>query len=245
MLEVMLELWNIVLDALDILWNMVFSFSDRQIAILMVVGTFAVAVVAAFQDRIRSCLFAPRLRLEEHRDYPPDAYPVPFLGSTNKGCFVGLPIRNDGPAPAKDVEVVISELERYPNKSKLKREFYPLSLCWRHYDPPKVFLRRISPGSVRYIGLGYIPLKLPKESNFSGIEHLDLRPGKSPFVIFSAVKPTTGSYMLEAGTYHLTLEISASNSQKPVKSRIELSFDGEWREDNTGEMITIRHVDSS
>jgi hypothetical protein len=71
MLDVMLELWNIVLDGLDILWNTAFNVSDRQIAIPMVVGTFAVAVVAAFQDRIRSRLFAPRLRLEEHRDYIP------------------------------------------------------------------------------------------------------------------------------------------------------------------------------
>ena len=245
MLEVMLKLWNIVLDGLDILWNMVFSFSDKQIAILMVIGTFAVAVVAAFQDRIRSRLFAPRLRLEEHQDYPPDAYPVPFVGGTNKGCFVGLPIRNDGPSPAHDVEVMLSELERYPDNTKLGREFYPLPLYWRGYDPLKVFLERLLPGSVRYIGLGCIPSKPLEESVLPGLQYLYLKPNESPFVIQSAIRPTTGSYMLEPGRYRLTLEISAANSRKSVKSFIELSFDGVWREDNMRDMVSVKPGDHS
>ena len=241
MLEVMLELWNIVLDGLDFLWNTVFSFSDRQIDILMVVGTFAVAVVAAFQDRIRFRLFGPRLGLAGGPDYPPDGDPVPMVDGTeaNKricdGCFVGLPIRNDGPAPAQDVEVMISELERYDNNTfKLDYKFYPLPLYWRHYVPVRVFLERLLPGSVRHIGLGHIP------SHFDGRSK-----GGLPFVINSPMRPTTESHILDPGRYRLTLEISAANSRKPASIRIELSFDGKWRGDNIGGMISVRQLGGS
>jgi len=250
MFEVMLELWHIVLDGLDILWNMVFSLSDRQIAILLVVGTFAVAVVAAFQDRIRSRLFGPRLRLAGGPDYSPDAGPVPLVDTngnkTCDGCFVGLPIRNDGPAPAKDVEVLVSELERYHNNAfESDRKFYPLPLYWRHYVPKRDSLERLLPGSVRHIGLGYIPSELPGKSVGPGFEQLNLQQGKLPFVIDSPMRPTTRSNIIRPGRYRLTLEITAANSRKPVKTVIELSFGGEWRADNTKGMVTIKRVGNS
>jgi len=248
MLEVVLDIWNIMLDVLDILWNMVFRLFDRQIAILLVVGTFAVAVIAAFQDRIRSHLFAPRLRLDGGPEYLTDIDPIPLGNPEGNiyGCFVGLPIRNHGPAPAKDVEVLITELHRYCNDTyESDREFYPLPLNWRHYVPVRDSLDRLLPDSVRHIGLGYIPSELTKKSVGSGFEQLDIQQNKLPFVINSPMRPNTRSDIIRPGRYRLTLEITAANSQRPVKAVIELSFDGEWQADNTRGMVTIKRVHNS
>lgn len=248
MLEVVLDIWNIMLDGLDILWNMVFRLFDRQIAILLVVGTFALAVVAAFQDRIRSRLFASRLRLDGGPEYLPDIDPIPLGDPEGNiyGCFVGLPITNHGPAPAKDVEVLVSELERYHNNVfESDSRFYPLLLYWRHYVPKTVFLDRLLLHSIRHVGLGHIPSELTKESVGSGFEQLGIQQNKLPFVINSPMRPNTRSDIILPGRYRLTLEIAAANSQRPVKAVIELSFDGEWQADNTRGMVTIKRVHNS
>jgi len=244
MLEVMLEIWTIMLNILGFFWNMLFRFFDRQIAILLVVGTFAVVVVAAFQDRIRSRLFAPRLRLDGGPDYFPDIDPIPLGNPEGNiyGCFVGLPIRNHGPAPAKEIEVLVSELERFHNnKFEPNHRFYPLPLYWRHYNPKIVFLDRLLPGSIRHIGLGFIPSELTIKKSVG----FGLQQEKLPFIIDSPMRPNTLSNIINPGRYRMTLEITASNSQKPVKIVIELSFDGEWQADNTRGMVSIKRVDNS
>jgi hypothetical protein len=159
---------------------------------------------------------------------------------------VGLPIRNDGPASAQAVEVVISELERFHNNIfKLDRTFYLLPLKWRNYVPERVFLGRLLPGSVRHIGLGYIPSELTEKSVGKGFQLIGLKQGELPFVINTSMRPTTRSDLLPPGRYRLTLEISAANSRKSVKSFIELSFDGEWCEDNMRDMVSVKSVDHS
>jgi hypothetical protein len=81
------------------------SVSDWIVAL----GTLVLAVLAAFQDKVRAFFFKPMLSASI-RTEPPDCHVVPLVTSTgtDKGdsLYLRLWIKNgEGSAPAEDVEV--------------------------------------------------------------------------------------------------------------------------------------------
>lgn len=214
-------------------WEPIATFILAIATFLLFVATFLLALVALFQDRLRTLVFSPKLDLEPGPFYP-DYDKIPITNKRSgqeltKACYLGIRVRNAGPSSAEKVEIFVAKLQRKSNG--VFREvpgFYPLNLIWRHYDPPVVFLERLLPNTARDCTLGRITN--PEGKQKVGDDHplLDLPADRSPFRLELSTRPNTRSDLLAPGKYRLILEIGAANARRVKKRTIELEFTGEW-----------------
>lgn len=192
-------------------------------------ATIVLAIVAVFQDRLRSWVFSPKLDVEQGPFYP-DPVKIPLTdGDGNfvtEACYLQIRIKNDG-TTAEKVEVFIAKIEKEINGIFHKVEsFYPLNLKWRHYGT--IFLDRLSPNTGRDCTLGRIVNPQQKQKVGDDNPLLNIPQDRSPFRLDLATIPNTRSDLLSPGRYRLFLEIGASNTRHPKKRMIELEFTGEW-----------------
>jgi hypothetical protein len=103
--------------------------------VVLATGTVVLAVVAIFQDTIRSCVYHPTLEVSI-QTLPPDCMAVPFANPDGTevadSLYLRLRINNSGRAPAKNVEVYANELlrKRADNSWERVATFPPMNLKW-------------------------------------------------------------------------------------------------------------------
>lgn len=155
-------------------------------------------------------------------------------------CYLQIPVKNEGHAPAEMVEVFVAGVEKETDGIFRKIDsFYPLSLKWRHYNEP--FMSRISPASVRDCTLGHLVEPQYKRRIYEPWLSLDLADDRSPFQLDLAVIPNTRTDLLLPGKYRLLLEIGASNTIRIKKRIVELEFSGKWLP-NMRDMAKVKPV---
>ena len=206
-------------------------------------ATLCAVTVALFKEKIlgkwhRAKLEA-RILLE-----PPDSfkeiwkYKVVFsLGSiqekqTNRYVF-RLWVTNQGTFDrAENVQVFADRLEKLSADSKTYApiaEFLPMNLVWSHTDG-RTFLDAISAnGMGRYCDLGHI-LNPAAYQDISDLEKPEGLSGKTVFMLDVEFKHFGKSYLLEPGAYRLHIIIVGQNAL-PVSKIVEISFTGDWYED--------------
>jgi len=227
-------------------WEPIATFILALATILLFFATIILALVALFQDRLRTFVFSPSIDLEPGPFYP-DYEKVPVTNKMTKqvitqACCLGIRIRNCGPSSAEKVEVFIAKIEKESNGVFCKVSgFYALNLTWRHYDPPVVFLERLLPDTARECALGSIVD--PNQKHKVGADHssLNLPANRSPFQLALATIPNTRSDLLAPGKYRLFLEIGSANARRVKKRTVELEFTGEWLAE-TDKMAVARLV---
>jgi len=220
------------------------TFVLAIVTFLLFIATFILALIALFQDRLRTIVFSPNLDLEPGHFYP-DYNKVPITNTRTgeeltKACCLGIRVRNAGPSSAEKVEVFVAKLCREENGVFQKvAGFYPLNLTWRNYNT--VFLDRILPNTSRECALGQIVN--PNQKQKVGADHpsLGLPADRSPFQLTLSTIPNTRSDLLKPGKYHLFLEIGAANARHVKKRTVELEFTGEWLPE-TKKMVVARRL---
>lgn len=152
-------------------------------------------------------------------------------------------VENAGKTAAKDVEVVISNLEKKVGGSwELIKQFLPSNLLWTHSNNP--MLPMLLPGTKRNIDLGYMinPSERSKiEPNI--YEDAKIRENQSAFCFRLSAVPNRPYHVLSPGTYRFWVTIGASNCA-PEKVIFELQFNGTWDEGESAMLdnVTIKKV---
>lgn len=216
---------------------------DREVIEMVVdwivaVGTIAVAVIAVFQDWIRSWLTRPKLQLSVDTK-PPDCLKTPLVRrdkdnqpvATSSAYQLRLKVTNKGNAAAEIVEVFATDLSRKEADGVFRPvdSFLPMNLRWSHYQT--VWLNYLSPDMPKHCDLGRI-IDPQMRSEFEGEDRSwpNVSPDSTILSLSTIDRPFIQSYLLPRGIYHLGIRVAASNA-RPISATLEISLPGQWYED--------------
>ncbi len=199
---------------------------------IVALGTLALAVVAALQDRVRAFFYRPTLSASI-RTEPPDCQMVPWTRKADgvrigDALYLRLWITNSGNAPAKLAEVYARHLERQRADGEWERvqTFPPMNLNWSHVSGSHYF--QIAPGMGKHCDLGHI--SDPAIRSQVGADEnpaLGLRPDQASLAFDQIVKPNHLGHIVGPGHYRLTIVVAAGNA-KPVEQTVDINLNGAW-----------------
>lgn len=207
------------------------------------IGTILLAILAVFQDKIRSWLTRPELQLQVSSG-PPFAHksvwvypywPIPRGAEAQAQYFpcyfFRLKILNRGNTVARQVEVFAASVRRRRVDGRLETvaRFTPMNLMWAHEH--KVYLPLLSPKMSKFCDLAHIIAPSYRHK----LEH-DL-PGvpadNCVLAIDLEVEPKMKGHLLEAGSYQMTILVAAENAS-PAEYVVEFTFAGQWHDEEEG-----------
>lgn len=214
---------------------------------LVAVGTILLAIMAAFQDRIRAVIHGPKLdcRIEAK---PPDCHRTESRGNNVSfhSYFCWFEIWNTGKTSARNVEVIISNVSRKrENGFEPLEEFFPDNLRWSLLSEirgsgaqgvqvmPKIYCDYISPGTFKPCNLGHIHdpnfrTRLPGEDDPS----LPIRDGDTVFCFEVNFRSNRLNYLVQPGSYEFTITVGCENA-KTISKKFLLEVTGAWFEDES------------
>ncbi len=205
---------------------------------LIAIGTISLAVIAAFQDKIRGWIMRPKLDIVLDAR-PPDCHKT-WLKSASQSIqvecyYFRLRVKNSGNHRAELVEVFATGLEKQQADDSFSEveSFLPLNLRWSHIS--KTFVDAISPGMEKHCDIGHIIDPAQRATLHMEDDPSLGVPDKTLLSFDFVVKPYTMSHLIPPGKYRLSLLIGASNT-KPVKKTIEINVTGDWYS-NEAEML--------
>ena len=200
--------------------------------------TLILAVIAIFQDYIRSWLVCPKLDVSIDVK-PPDCQKIRLHpDAENREAFVDafylrLKVKNQGNQQAEKVEVFAAKLCKQQADGEFKEvdSFLPLNLVWSHIG--QLFYPSISPETYKHCDLAHVldPQKRVEFSRQGEDAIWDGIPRENTILSFDTiVKPHTLSHLVPFGKYQLTILVAAANA-KPIKKILEISLTGTWYSD--------------
>lgn len=202
-------------------------------AIATAVGTFTLAIVAAFQDVIRKWIIRPKLQVNVSCA-PPDCHKTTMTIQTRNGIdrapcyYFRIRVTNLGNTEAREVEVYAASLcSRLPDGSFAPAEtFMPMNLLWANFRQP--FLAVLSPRIPKHCDIAHIV-----HPNFNRLLHHEL-PGVgelNPVLAFDLqVEPNMKGHLAGPGTYRMGIIVAAANA-RPKHFELEIEFPGDWYND--------------
>ena len=202
---------------------------------IIVISTSVIAVVAVlgiYREYFVGLIFHPDPKFGEtffHR------LPLIRTGKVGPGIttqaethYFRLKIFNDGKRPAKDVEVLVTEVRKKNADEKYKPMpmLTPYSLRWTHSPEPS--LPVIHPKSERHITLGSVVDPQYRASLALGYPPSLVKQGETIFDLEFTLKTTNHEYLLEIGEYEIDLQIVSSNYHKPRRATVTMNHTGKW-----------------
>lgn len=212
-------------------------------------GTISLAIVAAFQDRIRARLMRPEFKASITVE-PPDSHktilriinkyepatgaPPSFRVVHEAECYYfKLRVENSGNQRAEKVEVFAAGLSSRDADDVFRpvHDFMPLNLRWSNVHT--TYLDAISPEMWKFCDLGHI-INPDKREPFEAENNpeLGLPPEKTFLSLDLEVKPNNLLHLIAPGVYRIDLMIGAANS-KPIRKTFEINHTGDWFDDET------------
>jgi hypothetical protein len=206
---------------------------------LQAIGTLG-AVLAAFffffWERIRNWWKRPVLyAILNFR--PPDCHRItplvtlPTGGTITPDAFwFRITIGNSGKTPAKDLEIIINEVEQKIGDSwQTYSAFLPNNLKWTHVGLQ--YLPMLLPGTEKNADLGHIidphfRPRLPWEEN----TQLPVPANDTVFCFEVTAVPTNKYHIVAPGEYRFSLTVGAANCS-PIKARCQFTLSGQWHRD--------------
>jgi hypothetical protein len=205
----------------------------------LAIATLLLAIVAAFQDRIRGWIMRPRLQLSVKMS-PPECNKTKITteyGYDPDGIdcyYLRIRISNKGNHPATNVQIYASELYRLADDDSWSNvdHFMPMNLKWSHIDQPVMPI--IHRGMDKLCDLGHIidpswrnnfPLDEPNEDLIRDPSLVS----KTTLSLDLEVIPLTFSHIILPGTYKLKIMIGSTES-KPITKYIKIINIGTWHE---------------
>lgn len=215
---------------------------------LVAVGTILLAIIAAFQDKIRTALHGPKLDCKIELK-PPDCHRTEMRGNNVSfySFYYLFEIWNKGKTSAKNVEVVISDVfKQEGNDFKPIESFFPDNLKWslisdiRGVDPqgmpvtvPKIYCDYISPKTFKLCNLGHIHdpnhrMDSPGEDNPS----LSVQNGETIFCFDVNFRSNKLNYLVQPGTYMFAITVGCENA-KTITKKFIMEVTGKWFKDES------------
>lgn len=211
---------------------------------LVAFGTIILAVVAVFQDRIRSWVASPKLCINVVTASP-FCKKIKVLnqasGAEANGYFLRFCVKNRSALTrAFRVEVFASELLRKGTDGKYHpyERFEPLCLLWSHSFQP---FTDLSPGMERYCFIGRI-VDPAERHNFPSFNSDEFSQNETCLAIATEIERHTKPHIIPGGTYRLRCLIGGANL-KALKETFEISISGEWFDDEIKMFEKGFHID--
>jgi len=209
-------------------------------------GTILLAIIAIFQDRIRSWFWKPKLDCSIELK-PPDCHRT--ITKTSGGSkqfeffsyYLRFKIWNKGNISAKNVEVLITELlKKEGNSYRIVEAFTPDNLLWSTLQNEwpyyftnqfKIYCDYLSPNTYKYSNLGHI--HDPKyRQNLKGEWNpkLPVSPEETIFSFDINFKSNALYYLISPGIYQIEIKVGCENGIT-ISKRYRLNIKGKWSED--------------
>jgi hypothetical protein len=219
---------------------------------LVAFGTIVLAVLAVFQDRIRSWFWSPKLDCTISL-HPPDCHrTISLLGDKQFFSFYYLlEIWNKGNVSARNVEVLIVDVQRKEGTSfKMIDSFLPDNLKWSTlFDVSgdrlisKRYCEYISPDSFKHCNLGHIHDPAYRKADGDD-SHLSISEKETIFCFDVHFMSTKRYYLVGPGVYRVKIKVGCENA-KTITRSYQITITGKWFEDETrmlNEGVTIEQV---
>jgi hypothetical protein len=190
------------------------------------IGSFAVALVAIFQEWFKRLVFRPRLRLAARVDRPA-AEKFKWEEVDTDVYFFRLEVTNAGNAAAKDLQVYVASARRLRQDGQYEdvSRFSPMNLVWA-YTTREPTLPLLLPGMPpRFCDFAHI--SDPKKRSQTSEALPEVGPEDAVLALELEVQPNSLGYLLEPGNYRLSLKLVASN-HPPRDYTLEVRFPGKW-----------------
>ncbi|MGD0590740.1 MAG: hypothetical protein ABSA44_08080 [Bacteroidota bacterium] len=204
---------------------------------LQAIGTIGAVIVALFfffWERIREWWNKPHLGISLQFN-PPDCHRIITVAQRDDGRIVNpdafwfrLTASNKGRNSAKDLEAIISNMERKNNNTwETYSPFLPSNLKWTHISTQ--YLPMLLPKTEKKLDLGHI-----MDPNFRRAFLSERNPAltnipnaQALFHFEVATQPSNGYNNIPPGEYRFELIVGAANCS-PISTIISLSFSGNW-----------------
>jgi hypothetical protein len=221
---------------------------------VLTIATFFLGFIAVFQDKIRSWAWKPKL-IVNNLKIEKVLCKLPVVETENQraekdfllkkddviDCYTyyfRTNVRNEGDTSAKNVEVIINEVEKYENnKWVYVNGFLSNNLIWSLSSPKgevKIYCEYISPNTGQYVYIGHI-----YDPQYHRVERYAAT-FKEEYPLFHVNNPTeclicfdvsmktySQDFIIKPGKYKFKLTIGASNC-KSISKTYELDFTGKW-----------------
>lgn len=207
---------------------------------LTAIGTFVLALVAVFQDKIRSFLWSPSLDCEITLA-PPDSHRTITRSPQIEfySFYYRFKIWNRGNVSARNVEVLIVDILKREGESFRRIEsFSPDNLRWSTlFDladvrlVPSRYCAYISPDTYKHCNLGHI--HDPQfRSSVAGEDNSSLPVGKSEAILCLDVhfRSNILYYLIVPGEYRIQIKVGCENARTIDKWYL-LKLSGKWFQD--------------
>lgn len=199
---------------------------------LVAFGTLVLAIVAVFQDRLRSWVASPKLRISVATASPYCQKIIVINNATGyeaDGYFLRICVENiSSLMGAYQVEVFAAELLKkgIDGKYHPSERFDPMCLIWSHSFQP---FANLSPGMKRYCFIGRVinPRERAKVPNF---DSKNIPSGETCLSLATEIERNTKPHIILAGRYRLKCSIGGSNT-KSISSVFDLEISGKWYEE--------------
>jgi len=183
--------------------------------VLAAIGTFIVAILAIWGDKIRARLAAPKLKLALH-DPGGD---LTVRGNQRKAIYYHIELTNERTwSPAKRVRVLLTGIEKRRPNGTFSPEplMIPLQLAWAFsLRFPQFHELLPTIGTARICDLGFLD---------EGAERFTL----SPYVVPNNFR----GYVSAGESMRVSLVASGDNYESRSPLCLEISWDGKWSSDS-------------
>jgi len=204
---------------------------------VIAIGTVILAIVALFQDFIRSWIKTPSLQISTGSCAPfckkllfirPDNPNLKAEGYAARICVKNTTPRLRIKSRAENVEVFVLRLSKKQTDGSFYpiQEFEPRNLIWSHSFSP---ITSISPEMERYCFIGRI-IKPENRHHFPDFDIDTFNMNETCLRIDVDIARHTKEHIIPPGSYRIDCLIGASNT-KAVKSTFEIFISGEWFDD--------------
>ena len=119
-------------------------------------------------------------------------------------------------------------------RDKVSAAFLPMNLVWSNFETRTLFVPRIGPRLGRHCDLGHV-IWPAERAAFAMEEFADSGRDATLFSLDLAVKPNTGTHLLQPGIYQMDFSVAARNA-KTITGTVRILLTGRWFDDE-GEML--------
>ena len=224
-------------------------------------GTFLLAFVAVFQDKIRDYFKSPRLDLSIELS-PPDCHKTTMVdtNSTRDGesftnwsaYYYLIRIWNKGKTSARNVEVIVSDVSKKEgDKYKRIEGFIPDNLLWSTMTKSvasgkehRVYCPLISPDTFKHCNIGHI--NDPKFRAYVGEDDptMDISETETVFCFDVNFKSNKLYFLIPPGTYNFKITAGCENAST-ISKYYTMTVSGKFHEEEPkmlNEGLSIKEI---
>ena len=191
-------------------------FTPEWLTAIGTVGAVIVALILAiWGEEIKATFVRPKLSAKAGvgRPYSEKARQTWLkIANPPNAYYFRIAVQNRGNAAAYEVQVFLEQIDQVTSQgTKTVSDYVPMNLKWA------------------YRNSATLPTLLPHMPPvFCNVVHVT--EPRSDALVLNVEFPSSGTHLLETGTYHFHIMVAAANA-RPRRYKLEIVFYGKWFEE--------------